>query len=279
MSVQFAAVGSQKTWFSFLDSAGYAIGSVTSLANAASSGAGQLQGFNSINIPVPPARTVVVTGDNTSLGSVLIPGNTAATGTLVTDVRNPTLSNKSIGLISETIGNTDFEGFGTPCPVFVSMMLIDNAPGFSATTGLAGYETILWFNVQAFPVEEATITDSAVHQFTYNVKSNPITTRPWGKALTISANGSTKLLGQKLFNTYPLTTMSLTGDNAVTTLVLDQTPSGTTGNDVIVYQDGVLLVQGAGAGKYTVSGSTITFGTAPTAGAKVVVLYFYLPVC
>lgn len=279
MSVQFSAVGAQKTWFTMLDSAGYAIGTGSSLANGASSGAGQIQGENSIAIATPPARTVVVTGDNTALGSVLLPGNTAATGTMVTSVRNPTLSNKSIGLVTETVGTTDFEGFGTPCPVFQSMMIIDNSPGFSVTTGLAGFETTMWFNVQAYPIEEATITDSAVHQFTYNVKSNPITTRPWGKALTVSANGSTKLLGQKLFNTYPLTTMSYTGDNSTTTLVLDQTPSGTTGNDVIVYQAGVLLVEGAGAGKYTVSGSTITFGTAPAAAEKVVVLYFFLPVC
>lgn len=278
MSKQFSSVGSAKTYFSFLDSAGYAIGSGLTLANAASSGASQILGFNSIAIPVPPARTVVVTGDNTALGSVLIPGNTAAQGTLVTSVRNPTLSNKAIGLVAETIGNTDFEGFGTPCPVFTPMMIIDSAPGFDSN-GNPGFETIIWFNVQLMPIEEATITDSAVHQFTHNVKANPVTVRPWGKSLTVVLNGSTKLLGQKLFNTYPLLLMSFFGDNAVTTVTLDQTPTGTTGNDVMVYQDGVALVQGAGAGKYTVSGAVVTFGTAPTAGAKVEILYFYAPTC
>ena len=72
---------------------------------------------------------------------------------------------------------------------------------------------------------------------------------------------------------------SYVGDNSTTTTLLDQVPTGTTGNDVMVYQDGVALVQGAGAGKYTVSGSTVTYGTAPTAGAKVEILYFYSPVC
>jgi hypothetical protein len=278
MSKQFSAVGSAKTYFSFLDSTGYALGSGLTLANGSSSGASQILGFNSIGIPVPPARTVVVTGDNTALGSVLIPGNTAAQGTLVTSVRNPTLSNKAIGLLAETIGNTDFEGFGTPCPVFTPMMVIDSAPGFDSN-GNAGYETIIWFNVQLMPIEEATIADSAVHQFTHNVKANPVTVRPWGKSLTVSTNGSTKLLGQKLFNTYPLLAATYIGDGAATTTVLDQAPVAADGNSVIVYQDGVLLVYGAGAGKYTLSGSTITFGTAPTAGAKVEILYFYAPTC
>ena len=278
MSKQFSAVGQAVTRYSFLNSSGYAIGTGLTLPNGSFSGAGKVLGFNSINIPTPPARTVVVTGDNTFLGSVLIPGNTAAQGTWVTSMRNPTLANKSIGLVSETIGNTDFETFGTPCPVFTSMCIIGSAPGFDSN-GNAGYETILWFNNQLFPAEEATITDSAAHQFTHNVKANPVTTRPWGKTLTVATNGTSKALGQKLFNTYPMTMWSITGDGATVLFTLDETPVADDGNTTIVYQAGVLLVYGAGAGKYQTVGTALTFGTAPGAGVSVVGFSFYNPVC
>lgn len=283
MSVaQFAAVGSAKTYFAFKNSSGYAIGTGTSLANGATSGAGQLLGFKSINIPVPPARAIPVTGDNTILGSVLIPGNTVSAGTLVTSISNPTLSNKAIGLLTETVQGVDMDEFGTPCPVFTNLCIIDSAPGFSATTGLAGWETTLWFDVQIFPLYETTITADGEHTFTFNVKANPVTVRPNGTSSTVVTNGTSKALGMKFFTTYPMLISTFVGDGAATTFTLDQTPTtGVTSNttDVLLWDNGSIKTQSAGAGNYTQTGGVVTFGTAPTAGHFNVAFYFYSPTC
>jgi len=282
MAIQFSAVGIVPTYFSFLDSAGYAIGSVTSLPAASASGAGQIFGVKNIGVPVAPARTVVITGDNGQLGAIQLPGNTAPAGSLVASVRNPTWTNKSQGTITETMGNTDADIGGIPCPNFQPFALIASSPGLNQTpgsVGLQGYETTIWFHLTQVPLDETAMADSTAHDFTHNILATMVTTQPWGVALTTSTNGATRALYKKLFNTNPLLMHSFTGDNIITTVTLDQTPSGTTGNDVMVWQNGTALVQGAGAGKYTVAGKVVTFGTAPTSGAKVVILYFYPFVC
>lgn len=282
MATQFSAVGIVPTYFSFLDSAGYAIGSVTTLPAASASGAGQIFGVKNIGVPVAPARTVVVTGDNGQLGSIQLPGNTAPAGTLVASVRNPTWINKSQGTLTEVLGNTDADIGGIPCPNFQPFCLIASSPGLNQTpgsVGLQGYETTIWFHMTQVPLDETAMADSAVHDFTHSILATQVTTQPWGVALTTTANGATRALYRKFFNTNPLLMHSFTGDGIITTLVLDQTPAAADGNSVLVWQNGTLLVYGAGAGKYTLSGKTITFGTAPASGAKIVVLYFYPFVC
>lgn len=282
MAKSFSAVGIVPTYFSFLDSVGYAMGSGTSLANGAASGAGQIFGVKNIGIPVPPARTVVITGDNGQLGAIQLPGNTAPAGTLVAAVRNPTFINGSQGTITETIGNTDMDIGGIPCPNFQPFCLIASSPALDQTPGSVGnqgYETTIWYHLTQVPLDETAMADSAVHDFTHSILATLATVQPWGKALTTVLNGATRALYRKFFNTNPALLHSFKGDGTIVTVTLDQTPAGTDGNNVIVYQDGVLLVYGTGAGKYQVSGKVITFGTAPTAGAKIEVLYFYPFVC
>ena len=44
---------------------------------------------------------------------------------------------------------------------------------------------------------------------------------------------------------------------------------------LLVFKNGLVLSQGAGAANYTVTGTSITLGTAAIAGDKFVVLYWY----
>ncbi len=231
---------------------------------------------------MPPARNIAITGDNTLLGAIQIAGDAVPAGTLLTSVYNPTLFNGSQGVIPETIGTTDMDVFGIPCPTFQPMTIISCAPGINQTPGSKGahgYATIVWNNITNLPLEETQITDATAHQFTNNLLGTYSAIKPWGAAIATSTNGANAALGVRFFNTYPFTIFSFKGDAAIVTVTLDETPSGTTGNDVFVWQAGTKLVEGAGAGKYTVSGKVVTFGTAPAAAAKVVVGYYFLPTC
>ena len=60
----------------------------------------------------------------------------------------------------------------------------------------------------------------------------------------------------------------MTGDGSTTTYTL--TRINRTENDIFVFVNGICLVPGD---DYTVSGTTLTFTTAPTASAEVVVRY------
>ena len=135
MATQYSLVGTQFNHYSFLDSAGYAIGTGTSLANAANSGAGIMKGVDNLALALPPPRNIIIEGDNTIQGAVLIPGNTAPAGTIVTSVRNPTMINGAQGIITETIGNTDADIFGIPCPTYTPLCIISSAPGINQTPG------------------------------------------------------------------------------------------------------------------------------------------------
>jgi len=282
MATSYSLVGTQFNHYGFLDSAGYFIGTGLSLANAANSGAGILKGVDNLALALPPARNVVIEGDNTVQGAVLIPGNAAPSGNIVTSVRNPTMINGSIGVLTETVGNTDMDIFGIPCPNYTPLTIVSSAPGINQTPGsqgLPGYGTTIWNSVKMQPLEETAVANATAHQFTHNVLATLTSIKPWGASISVANNGSSSALGIRFFASYPANMHAFRGDGIITTLTLDETPAGTDGNNVMVWDNGTLLVYGAGAGKYTVSGSIITFGTAPVAGHKVQVLYFYLPTC
>lgn len=281
MPTQYAAVGSKYNWYSFLDSAGYAIGTAITLANGASSGAGRIAGVQQLGLAVPPARNIAITGDNTLLGAIQIAGDAVPTGNVLTSVYNPTLFNGAQGVIPETVGTTDMDVFGIPCPTFQPMTIISNAPGINQTPGSKGqqgYTTIIWNNITMLPLEETQITDATAHQFTNNVLGTYSSTKPWGASIATSTNGATAALGIRFFNTYPFTIYSFKGDGTIVTVTLDETPYANVGA-VFVWVNGAPLVEGSGAGKFQNAAKVVTFGTAPVAGAKVVVGYYFVPVC
>ena len=65
---------------------------------------------------------------------------------------------------------------------------------------------------------------------------------------------------------------TVNGSNVTFTLATTPSSAGA----VMVFLDGVLVEQGSGAGKYTISGTTITFGTAPVAPQVVYAIVFNL---
>ena len=224
---------------------------------------------------------MVIKGDNTTLGAIQIAGDAAPTGTILTSVYNPTLFNGAQGLISETIGTTDMDIYGIPCPNFQPMTIITSAPALNQTpgsVGLAGYATIVWNKITMLPLEETQIQDATAHQFTNNVLGTYSSIKPWGAAIAVSSNGASSALAVRFFNTYPFTLMSFKGDGATVTVTLDETPYANSGA-VFVWDNGTPLVEGAGAGKFQNVAKVVTFGTAPVAGHKIEIGYFFTPVC
>ena len=83
--------------------------------------------------------------------------------------------------------------------------------------------------------------------------------------------GTNKAVEYQYINpTLTYTNGTFTGDGSTTTITID---SGRAVNDVIVSQNGFLLVP---TDDYTISGTTLTFTTAPTSGAEISVRYLPL---
>src|SRR5210317_230063 len=83
--------------------------------------------------------------------------------------------------------------------------------------------------------------------------------------------GTNKAVEYQYINpTLTYTNGTFTGDGSTTTITID---SGRAVNDVIVSQNGFVLVP---TDDYTISGTTLTFATAPTSGAEISVRYLPL---
>ena len=86
----------------------------------------------------------------------------------------------------------------------------------------------------------------------------------------IITDGSGNLSFGDVSTTLTYTKATATGDGATTTLTID---SGRAVDDVLVYVNGFLLTPTT---DYTISGTTLTFATAPASSAEIVVRYLAL---
>jgi len=83
----------------------------------------------------------------------------------------------------------------------------------------------------------------------------------------VSTSTIKKIQKSNIATTMTYTKGTFTGDGSTTTITID---SGRAVDDVLVFVNGVCLTP---TDDYTISGTTLTFVTAPTSGAEITVRY------
>lgn len=280
MATNLTAVGIQTTFYGIRDSAGYLMGTTGTLANGADSGMGRLD-LSEFNIPTAAATRVPVTANNGVLSSFLIPAQDVAEGQIVAKTMDPTFAATVESMSLYTTDGYDWAIAGAPCPSLKSVTFVQNSPAMNRTSGSLnspGYVVRIVPNCNVTQRMEAVQTASE-QTFPFDVTVNLFDRTPWGVALTTGNYGTTSGTHFRPFwSPAPVTMHSFVGDNSDTAFTLNETPYAASGAACLVYVDGVKKTY---TSDYTVNTSTkvLTFGAAPAAGAKVLVVYQFVATC
>jgi len=155
-----------------------------------------------------------------------------------------------------------------------------NAKAQSMATGSLGesgwwvYE--LWdVEAQSIPGELSGTAYDAVPS-TYNLTLESVDTELSGLAVSNTNYNVKRGYLKKYWSENPVHFVTHLGDGADTTITLDYTPAAETAARFTVWQNGVLKTFTT---DYTVSGTTLTLGAAPTAGVKTIVRYEFADAC
>ena len=138
-----------------------------------------------------------------------------------------------------------------------------NASTDTITIATAGEANQNAFSTVAVSGQSNVAADSTTDTLTFVAGSNmTITTDASGDSVTFASSGSGS--GSSAFTFANMSLNEFSGDDSTTAFTLGQTPGNE--NNLIVFVDGVYQNKDA----FNVSGTTLTFGTAPLAGRKII---------
>ena len=138
-----------------------------------------------------------------------------------------------------------------------------NASTDTITIATAGEANQNAFSTVAVSGQSNVAADSSTDTLTFVAGSNmTITTDASGDSVTFASSGSGG--GSSAFTFANMSLNEFSGDDSTTAFTLGQTPGNV--NNLIVFIDGVYQNKDA----FSVSGTTLTFGTAPLAGRKII---------
>lgn len=277
---QFDSAGLERIYWGRIDVNGYLNGLTGALANGSDDGMARLPGVQSFNLNLQQPRQVNTEGNNGVLSVYFFEANTLPNGDLVLGAVDLNFIAKAQNTKTYADGDWNVPILQPDSPDYQRLCLItlaDAKSQQSGSVGNGGFMGKIYPNVQVVPLGDAGLSNAGGTTFTHAMIASKFDRLPWGTLLSESNNGTERgVVYGPFFSEYRFTMHTLIGDGTATTVTLDYTPAAANGNKVKAWQDGVALVYGAGAGKYTVSGSVVTFGTAPTAGAKVEIRYEHI---
>ncbi len=279
---EWSIAGSQYCYWLQVGSNGYAYGtSGSGMANGADSSAGRLKGLQSFNIAVPEAPRVNIPGDNGVVTQFQLQPQELPSGTATFGVFNQTFNTVAGGTQIEAIGDYDMSQGIPQCWSFARLGMIINSPALIQDAGAVdtqGWQVTILNNLTVVPSDSINTQTATAGTFPYTISTKRASNHLWGVAYSAVTNGTTSAVYDTFSSPYPVTMHTFIGDGSDVTVVLSETPSGANGSAVKVWKDGTLLSYTT---DYTVNTSTktVTFGTAPTASSKVVILYQHLATC
>lgn len=276
---QFNSSGLIRIDWGRVDAAGYLNGLSGALANGADDGMARLLGAQSMNLALQQPRRVNVPGDNGVMAVYFFEADTLPTGDLVLG----TIDLNFIAKAQDTKTYTDVE-FDVPIlqpdsPTYNRLCLLsiaDAKSDQSGSVGNAGYTVKIYPNVQVVPMGDAGLSNAAATSFTHALIASKFDRLPWGTLLSDANNGTERgVVYGPFFSEGKVTLHTIIGDGSATSVTLDHTPLAYDGNKIQVWDNGVALVYGSGAGKFTAATNVITFGTALVAAHKIEIRYQY----
>lgn len=280
---QYIAAGFQRLDFHRLDTNGLpagVTGTVTPGANGAA--AGRILAIKTMNINVPTADAVPVTGDNVLQGTFGFP-SVAARAFDVEFASDDFLDREAFqGIKSRNIGNLSFAGRDIAPFALHNLMLlgVSNASSkMSGSSGLGMYAGVFATRAQMTIRGRNSFAERAAASFLGSVFLNLQDSYPWGETFQVGNEGYTQSFIEDWTHAYPVTVHRHKQTSGLTKFYLGETPASTDLNDVLVYvldTNGIPTRKTSGVTISTADNS-LTFAPAPTDAYDIVTYYGYVP--
>lgn len=281
--VELIAAGVDLCFYGTVDSAGYLIGSSLTAptnGNTAGSVMKRLKGVQTISNDLPEADAVDVPGDNTSMGTFLFAAAETARFTMDKAVFNMALDalmqgtkTKQLGSSSITVGVIQPETLDSADMCFI---IQSPAKKFDVSQGAKAWTGYIIPLAQGTPQGRQSFETRAAANDRTLIVTNRATQMPNGMAITDTDFGTLSLTAFPFDSDYPLCMQRFNGDGTAASFILAYTPGSA--DDVVVTVNGVLqVITTAYTLNLTTKTITFTAGNIPVVGAKIEVLWGFVP--
>lgn len=271
---QFNSAGIDRVYWAVNSAVGYPYGTSGTIAAAGDASMGRLVGTQSANVPMQEPRKVAIGGDDGNQANYYFEPEEAPNGDLVLANIDLTLWAKSQGIKVYADGDFDVVIGQPDSPTYNSLTLMTIAQAKSAQSGSvgnAGWMVKIYPRVQIVPIGDGGQNTAAGANFTHKLTANKFDTLPWGIPLSSADNGTLKgAVYGPFYSENRVCLHTHVGDGSDLAVTLAYAPVAANGNKVKLWQNGVAK---AYTTDYTVSGSVVTFASAPANGVVSVIRY------
>lgn len=278
MSKKHISAGTTQAYFGFVDSLGFLLGETTTApTNGTLQAMLRLLGIQSAAAGLPESEDVNIPGDDETLGTITFapdetPAFVANFGANDLDF-NARIQQTAV----ETIGGMDFGVLQPNDPGAPNGTLILQGKAVDKDAGTAGQA--MWTGqifplVTASPLGRESFEGRAAGVYRVKFTAQKASKKPWGVTIADGDLGTDGASVIEFGLDHPLLMDRITGDGSTTEFTLTKALAAT--DHLAAFVNTQQMLQSGGV-TGTVGSTTITFSSAPAAGAKVIVLYGFQP--
>lgn len=279
-NVEQFAVGVAEYFFWSQKSGAYPYGATGTISAGGDAGMARHKGLASASLTFPEVPRTAILGDGGKIGEFI--GQ-------VTDVTNASVTFNSFDLDFDVAldgraiyadGDHDAVIYSTNCASYADLCAVYNVRAQSLASGSLGEDAWAVFeiwNFEAAPnLPNLSGTSFDAQPVTYTMSLDEVDTELSGLTVSDTNYGVTQGTVKFYWSENPVCFHTHVGNNSDDSLTLDYTPAAANGNKVLLWQDGVAQTYTT---DYTVSGTTLTFDSAPGSNVVSVIKYEFLAGC
>lgn len=265
------AAGFDLIFWAILNANGINIGTTlagATLGSATGHPMKRLVGARTMPIGIPEPEILTVMGDNEPEVSFNFPGAELISGVLEMSVRDQGFEALVQGTLEQTIGDVvmgAYDPSGATKPDITFLMMRQAKKYEGNTKGTAAWEVISINASQVSPLY-TDITQREFGPYRYAINVSKAARVPFAMTFTLGVNGTTEMSITPFESDYPLMVETWQGDASRTAFSLTYVPVSAA--KVYAYKNNGVRDPGA-----SVSGQTLTYGTAPASGQYAHALY------
>jgi len=279
---RYIAGGSKETWGAFYDTNGMLCGSVTALAAGESSSLLRLNAVKKMSVATPERTRENQSGDDISQGFLTFDPIENTTTNIDMGVGDLDREAALQGTKVYDVGPFEIVGINPQIEDLPPMMLLNHSSAKKRVYGeqsQKGYEFIIMNYGEIAVKGESSRDERVLRDYTHTGTWERTTVWPWGKIMTLAAEGSLAMSGGRAIAVTPPHIDIFQGNGVLTTMTLSKKPlSDHTTTNIVVYQQdtstrvSTLLVPTTA---WTVVPSTgvVTFAVAPSATKRNYIVY------
>jgi hypothetical protein len=194
---ELISAGFERLEYHIYNSAGYPAGATGTLTSgAAGVPAGRIRAVKTMDIAIPEADIVNISGDNVNQGGFLFPSADTISFTIEYAIKNLTQEGFFQGTNAVTKGETRLGALAPTEPTYVDAMLIAVSNAKSKDTGSTGssrFQGVIIPKANLQPLGQAGFNERGEATFRYRVVVNLADAYPWGETFRDSAEGTTSM--------------------------------------------------------------------------------------